>query len=129
MLQYRILFVINFIRIVLKNSYQTILHVSASVYAISSPLGSLLGGIAMDLWGRRCMNMIGNIGMAIGWILIAFAQNPAMLIYGRIAEGLSRSFLATCIMVIIQIIFKKTLYKPLAFKARSISMTRPLNYV
>jgi hypothetical protein len=32
------------------------------------------------------MNFIGNIGMVIGWLLIVFAQNPAMLICGRIAE-------------------------------------------
>jgi hypothetical protein len=52
------------------------------------------------------MNMVGNIGMAIGWLLITFAQNPAMLIYGRIAEGMSRSFLATCITVITQNFFQ-----------------------
>jgi hypothetical protein len=45
------------------------------------------------------MNVVGNIGMAIGWLLITLAQNPAMLIYGRIAEGFSRSALATCITV------------------------------
>jgi len=60
----------------------------------------------MDLWGRRPMNMIGNISMAIGWLLITFAQNPAMIIYGRIAEGMSRSFLATCITVISQTFFQ-----------------------
>jgi MFS family permease len=68
-------------------------------------VGCLLGGIAIDLWGRRRMNMIGNIGMVIGWLLITFAQNPAMLIYGRIAEGISRSFLATCITVFTQNFF------------------------
>jgi MFS family permease len=75
------------------------------------------------------MNMIGNIGMAIGWLLIAFAQNPAMLIYGRIAEGISRSFLVTCSTVIIQTSFNETLYKSLAFKASSFAMIRPLNFL
>jgi hypothetical protein len=45
------------------------------------------------------MNVAGNIGMATGWLLITFAHNPSMLIYGRIAEGFSRSVLATCITV------------------------------
>jgi len=63
----------------------------------------------MELRGRRLMNIIGNIGMAIGWLLIAFAQNPAMLIYGRITEGISESLLATCLTVIIQTFFKDTL--------------------
>jgi len=52
------------------------------------------------------MNVIGNIGMAIGWLLIAFAQNPAMIIYGRITEGFSRSLLATSYVVISQTFFQ-----------------------
>jgi MFS family permease len=81
-------------------------RVSASVYAISSPVGCLLGGIAMELWGRRSMNIIGNISMAMGWLLITFAQNTAMIINGRIAEGISRSFIATSITVITEIFFQ-----------------------
>jgi MFS family permease len=73
--------------------------VSASVYAIASPVGCLLGGLAMDIWGRRNINMIGNVGMVVGWLLITFAENAAMLICGRIVEGFSRSILATCITV------------------------------
>jgi MFS family permease len=69
------------------------------VYAIASPVGCLLGGLAMDIWGRRKINMIGNIGMVIGWFLITFAGNAAMLISGRVVEGFSRSILATCITV------------------------------
>jgi len=83
----------------------------------------------MELWGRRLMNMIGNIGMIIGCLLIAFAQNPAMIIYGRITEGFSRSLLATSLAVIIQTFFKDTLLKTLAFTTSSIAMTRPLNFV
>jgi MFS family permease len=53
----------------------------------------------MDIWGRRNINLIGNIGMVIGWLLITFAGNAAMLISGRIVEGFARSVLATCITV------------------------------
>jgi MFS family permease len=53
----------------------------------------------MDIWGRRSINMLGNIGMVIGWLLITFADNAAMLITGRIVEGFSRSSLATSITV------------------------------
>lgn len=73
----------------------------ASVYAIASPVGCLLGGLAMDIWGRRNINMIGNVGMVVGWLLITFAENAAMLICGRIVEGFSRSILATCITVFV----------------------------
>jgi MFS family permease len=52
------------------------------------------------------MNVIGNVGMAIGWLLIAFAQNPAMLLCGRITEGFSRSVLATSFAVISQTFFQ-----------------------
>jgi len=75
------------------------------------------------------MNVIGNIGMAIGWLLIAFAQNPAMLICGRMTEGFSRSLLATSFVVISQTFFKDTLHKSLALTASSIAMTHPLNFV
>jgi MFS family permease len=52
------------------------------------------------------MKVIGNIGMAIGWLLIAFAQNPAMIIYGRITEGFARSVMVTSFAVISQIFFQ-----------------------
>jgi len=83
----------------------------------------------LELWGRRRMNFIGNIGMAIGWLLIAFAQNPAMIIYGRITEGFTRSLLATSLTVIIQTFFNVTILKPLAFTTGFIAMTHPLNFV
>jgi hypothetical protein len=75
------------------------------------------------------MNYFGNIGMTIGWLLIAFAQNPTMIIYGRITEGFSRSVMATSLTVIIQTFFEDTLLKSLAFTANSIAMIRPLNFV
>jgi hypothetical protein len=75
------------------------------------------------------MNFIGNIGMAIGWLLIAFAQNPAMIIYGRITEGFSRRLLAISSTVITQTLFKDTLHISFLFTASSIAMTRPLNFV
>lgn len=53
----------------------------------------------MDIWGRRKINFIGNVGMVTGWLLITFAWNAAMLISGRIVEGFARSILATCITV------------------------------
>jgi len=52
------------------------------------------------------MNVVANIGMVIGWLLIVFAQNPAMLLCGRIAEGLSRSLMATSFAVISQTFFQ-----------------------
>jgi len=67
--------------------------------------------------------------MAIGWLLIAFAQNPAMIIYGRITEGFSRSLLAICTTVITQTFFKDTHQKFLLLTASSIAMTSPINFV
>jgi MFS family permease len=92
-------------------------------------MGCFVGGLILELWGRRNMNVIGNIGMVIGWLLIAFAQNSGMIIYGRITEGFSRSFMATCLTVINQIFFKETLHISLAFTSHSIAMTRQLNFL
>jgi hypothetical protein len=75
------------------------------------------------------MNFIGYIGMVTGWLLIAFAQNPAIIIYARIIEGFSRSLLATCTTVITQTFFKDTHQKSLLFTASSIAMTSPMNFV
>jgi multisubunit Na+/H+ antiporter MnhC subunit len=75
------------------------------------------------------MNTFGNITMIIGWLLITFAQNPDMIICGRIVEGMSRSFLATCITVITQNVFQYTLHKSLVLTAVSIAMAHPLNFV
>ncbi|XP_069696062.1 facilitated trehalose transporter Tret1-like isoform X2 [Periplaneta americana] len=73
----------------------------ASVYAIASPVGCLLGGVSMDIWGRKKINMVGNLGMIVGWLLITFAENAAMIITGRVIEGFSRSCIATCVTVFV----------------------------
>ncbi|KAJ9583150.1 hypothetical protein L9F63_022512, partial [Diploptera punctata] len=73
----------------------------ASVYAFAAPIGCLVAGVTMDIWGRWKMNIIGDLGMIVGWILIIFAENIPMLIVGRVLEGFSRSILATAIMVLL----------------------------
>lgn len=73
----------------------------ASVYAFAAPIGCLVAGITMDIWGRWIMNVVGNVGMVLGWISIIFAENIAMLICGRVLEGFSRSILATSVLVLL----------------------------
>jgi hypothetical protein len=51
-------------------------------------MGCIIGGIKVEMWGRRRMKLIGKIGMKIGWILIELEKNKEMIIYGRIKEGL-----------------------------------------
>ncbi|KAJ9586663.1 hypothetical protein L9F63_019765 [Diploptera punctata] len=72
----------------------------ASVYAMAAPLGCILCGVAMDFWGRKKLNIIGSVGMILGWLLITVAQNALMVVFGRVLEGFSRSVLATAITVL-----------------------------
>ncbi|XP_069694761.1 facilitated trehalose transporter Tret1-like [Periplaneta americana] len=65
----------------------------ASMYSIASPIGSLGGGVFMDIWGRRKAIMLGQIGYIIGWATIAGAQNVGMLIIGRTFDGLARGII------------------------------------
>ena len=72
---------------------------TASVHAAASPIGSLTAGVTIEQWGRRKIAFMGNIGLALGWLIIAGAQNSTMLILGRIIEGLSKSMVATSLTV------------------------------
>lgn len=58
----------------------------------SLALGALVGGIITDpsnnFLGRRMSMIASGIPFAIGWILIGLANGPAMLIAGRVVNGL-----------------------------------------
>ncbi|PSN33977.1 hypothetical protein C0J52_21998 [Blattella germanica] len=73
----------------------------ASVYAVAGPAGSLMGGLAIESWGRRFISFWASSGMVVGWALICIAQNVSTLIVGRITEGFSRSMLCTSLTILI----------------------------
>ncbi|XP_069696060.1 facilitated trehalose transporter Tret1-like [Periplaneta americana] len=71
----------------------------ASVYSFTSPFGCMLGGVAMNIWGRKRIYIIFNVLMVLGWTVIAVAQNVTMLLIARFVEGISRGAMASIITV------------------------------
>ncbi|XP_076055623.1 facilitated trehalose transporter Tret1-like [Oratosquilla oratoria] len=61
----------------------------SSIMCIGALAGGPLGGVLMKNLGRKGTIIASCIPYLSGWILIAFAQNFAMLLSGRILTGLS----------------------------------------
>ncbi|XP_076055625.1 facilitated trehalose transporter Tret1-like [Oratosquilla oratoria] len=61
----------------------------SSTMSIGALAGGPLGGVLMKSLGRKGTIIASCIPYLSGWILIAFAQNFAMLLSGRILTGLS----------------------------------------
>ncbi|KAL1464534.1 hypothetical protein WDU94_004168 [Cyamophila willieti] len=81
----------------------------ASVSAIGTPVGCLLGGYMMDLVGRKMTLIITEVPTILGWVLIALAPSLPYSIFpwvclGRVLTGLgsgmvgapSRIYTAEC---------------------------------
>ncbi|KAJ9580039.1 hypothetical protein L9F63_004332, partial [Diploptera punctata] len=71
-----------------------------SVYSIVAPAGSILGGLAMDIWGRKKLVILGMFFLFLGWLVIACAQNALVIIAGRIVEGIARNTVASSLTVL-----------------------------
>ncbi|XP_033336137.1 facilitated trehalose transporter Tret1-2 homolog [Megalopta genalis] len=61
----------------------------ASVVVVSAPIGSMLGGFLMEIFGRLRTLQLGAIPCVAGWILIALSTNFPMLLCGRLLSGLA----------------------------------------
>ncbi|KAF7411523.1 hypothetical protein HZH66_000419 [Vespula vulgaris] len=60
----------------------------ASMSSIGTPIGCLLSGYMMDMFGRKRSLIITEIPALLGWILIAAATNIHMIYAGRFFVGL-----------------------------------------
>lgn len=61
----------------------------ASVIVLIVPVGAMMGGFIMDSIGRLNTIKLAAIPGAIGWSLIATANNVPMIIVGRLLTGLA----------------------------------------
>lgn len=61
----------------------------ASVVVVCAPIGSLMGGFLMEIFGRLRTLQLGSIPCIAGWILIAVSTNFPMLLCGRLLSGLA----------------------------------------
>lgn len=63
----------------------------ASVISLWAPIGSVIGGFAMEWTGRVRALHLAMVPYVLGWIVIAMSQNVTHLIIGRSLCGLSMS--------------------------------------
>ncbi|XP_023016449.2 solute carrier family member pippin isoform X1 [Leptinotarsa decemlineata] len=73
----------------------------ASIHSAATPLGSLLSGVLMERCGRKLALQIASMPLILGWILIAFAPNHALLLLGRLIAGFSAGLSAAAGQVLI----------------------------
>lgn len=64
-------------------------HISASLGVISNPLGALMSGTIMEVWGRKTTLQVASIPFLIGWLLMAYADNYMSLCVGRFITGVA----------------------------------------
>ena len=60
-----------------------------SLVAVGAIFGCPIGGWAIDKFGRKRTLLLCSVPFELGWLLISFAQDRAMLYSGRITTGLS----------------------------------------
>ncbi|XP_032669321.1 facilitated trehalose transporter Tret1-like isoform X2 [Odontomachus brunneus] len=60
----------------------------ASMSSIGTPIGCLMSGYMMDMFGRKRSLIITEIPALLGWLLIAFASDIRMIYAGRFFVGL-----------------------------------------
>ena len=60
-----------------------------SLVAVGAIFGCPIGGWAIDKFGRKRTLLLCSVPFELGWLLISFAQNRAMLYSGRISTGLA----------------------------------------
>ena len=71
------------------NYYAKINYHFQSLIGIGAIGGALIGGWAIEYFGRKTALMLYSIPFAAGWLLIANAQYGWMLFLGRILTGMA----------------------------------------
>lgn len=76
-----------------------------SAYAATYAVFLITGGRLGDLLGRRRMFMLGVTGFTVASLLCGIAWSPALLIAGRILQGLTATIMAPQVLASIRVLF------------------------
>jgi EmrB/QacA subfamily drug resistance transporter len=76
-----------------------------SAYAATYAVFLITGGRLGDLFGRRRMFLLGVAGFTIASMLCGAARSPAILVAGRILQGLAATMMAPQVLASIRVLF------------------------
>lgn len=73
----------------------------SSLVTVGAMIGSCIGGWLIDKFGRKGSILMSAVPFELGWLLISFAKNHAMLYAGRIITGLACGVVSLAVPVYI----------------------------
>ena len=76
-----------------------------SAYAATYAVFLITGGRLGDLFGRRRMFMLGVTGFTLASLVCGIAWSPAVLVAGRILQGLTATVMAPQVLASIRVLF------------------------
>ncbi len=76
-----------------------------SAYAATYAVFLITGGRLGDLFGRRRMFLLGVAGFTVASVLCGIAWSPAVLVAGRILQGLTATVMAPQVLASIRVLF------------------------
>lgn len=76
-----------------------------SAYAATYAVFLITGGRLGDWLGRKQMFILGVVGFTLASVLCGFAWSPAVLIAGRILQGLTATIMAPQVLASIRVLF------------------------
>ena len=76
-----------------------------SAYAATYAVFLITGGRLGDLFGRKQMFMLGVAGFTLASLLCGLAPSPAVLIAGRVLQGLCATIMAPQVLASIRVLF------------------------
>jgi EmrB/QacA subfamily drug resistance transporter len=76
-----------------------------SAYAATYAVFLITGGRLGDLFGRRRMFLLGVAGFTVASVLCGVARSPAILVAGRILQGLAATAMAPQVLASIRVLF------------------------
>ncbi|WP_159620570.1 MFS transporter [Arthrobacter zhaoguopingii] len=96
---------------------ETALQWVVSSYALAFGGLLLLGGRLGDVFGRRRLILLGLALFAVGSLAAALAVNPALLLSGRVLQGIGGALLSPAVLATIAVSFEEG---PARFRALAI---------